>query len=619
MEKKSGIMFKDMEEIIKRNRTFVDSGEVLSSANFTEEQLLGNGSFARVYRAKSNSTGRSYALKKLSMLKIKSLGMLPQLRKEISVMSMCSHENIIYLYCAFEENNFTYLIQELADGSLFDQMASVRRFSEKQVANYVADIVRAVDYLHGMNPPIIHRDIKPENVLLRAGKCKIADFGWSSTHDDYRNTYCGTFDYLAPEMIRRAGHTEKLDVWTIGVLMFELLEGRSPFAVKANLGDRRLASAMVERNILSGKIHFEKTASKEAQYAVSQMLNVDSSKRPSAKEILQMKFFEDNLDKVADLPFKPPAFTPPQAFPQNLPQKDPLIICDKFIPSSGVLRPRSFESPSPYTSNSNIKQDFQNYGFAGRAESEKDEEIRRLSRILEAQQQKIDQLIGFNHKLEAVLAKRDISDAQAKSLELGEALRKIDNLEVENKAAKMTLDALSKQQLELNRLVQEKESSIMFFKRELQEKAKEVIELKTTFKEVSDMVSGQSSQRGINMPKRDNEGSIDFEALKFQLRLLLSGTLNNSPSQTSTATPTPLSISIPQTSQNRTIYDSKVTPPSTIDRVFNPPSRIYRASDSEPIIKTQPSPPAQTVPVMYRLPNNEWTKTEAQMFTTSTT
>lgn len=603
-------MFKDMEEIIKRNRTFVDSGEVLSSANFTEEQLLGNGSFARVYRAKSNSTGRSYALKKLSMLKIKSLGMLPQLRKEISVMSLCSHENIIYLYCAFEENNFTYLIQELADGSLFDQMASTRTFSERQVANYVADIVRAVDYLHGMNPPIIHRDIKPENVLLRAGKCKIADFGWSSTHDDYRNTYCGTFDYLAPEMIRRAGHTEKLDVWTIGVLMFELLEGKSPFAVKTNLGDRRLASAMVERNILSGKIQFEKTASKEAQFAITQMLNVESSKRPSAKEILQMKFFEDNLDKVPDSPFQPPTFS------QNLAPKDPIIICDKFIPSSGALRPRSFEGPSPYTSTSNFRQDFPNQVYSARAESEKDEEIRRLSRTLEAQQQKIEQLIGFNQKLEAVLAKREISDVQAKNGELEEALRRADAVEVENKAAKMTLDALAKQQLELNRLLQEKESSILFFKRELQEKAKEAIELKTNFKEISDLVSGQSSQRGINMPKRDTEGSIDFEALKFQLRLLLSGKLHNSPSQASTATPTPLSTSIPLTSQGRTIFDSKATPPA-IDRVLNPSSRIIRAPDSEPTIKTQPSPPAQTVPVMYRLPNNEWTKTEAQMFTST--
>ncbi len=74
------------------------------------------------------------------------------------------------------------------------------------------DIIGAVDYLHSQKPPVLHRDLKPENVLISNGVLKIADFGWSNLDNDYRNTFCGTPDYLAPEMILGSGHNEKLDV-----------------------------------------------------------------------------------------------------------------------------------------------------------------------------------------------------------------------------------------------------------------------------------------------------------------------------------------------------------------------------------------------------------------------
>ena len=104
----------------------------------------------------------------------------------------------------------------------------------------MSKIVDAIIYLHKMDPPILHRDLKPENVLFHDSVIKLADFGWSNLTDDFRNTYCGTPDYLCPEMIMGTGHNEKLDVWTLGVLMFELLHGRPPFTPKFRIDDKRL-------------------------------------------------------------------------------------------------------------------------------------------------------------------------------------------------------------------------------------------------------------------------------------------------------------------------------------------------------------------------------------------
>ena len=102
-------------------------------------------------------------------------------------------------------------------------------------AQYLREVIAAVKYLHSMDPPIIHRDIKPENILLDAeGAVKVADFGWSNFFNENltRMTYCGTPEYLAPEMITQSGHDKSLDIWNLGVLLFELLTGNPPFVGK---------------------------------------------------------------------------------------------------------------------------------------------------------------------------------------------------------------------------------------------------------------------------------------------------------------------------------------------------------------------------------------------------
>ena len=107
-----------------------------------------------------------------------------------------------------------------------------KRISAQVVASLMKDVISAVYFLHNMHPPIIHRDIKPENDLLAEGLVdKLIDFGWSNymQEDEKRKTVCGTPIYLPPEIIKEQGHDEHVDIWCIGVLIFELTTGNVPF------------------------------------------------------------------------------------------------------------------------------------------------------------------------------------------------------------------------------------------------------------------------------------------------------------------------------------------------------------------------------------------------------
>ena len=149
---------------------------------------------------------------------------------------MCNHPKVIRLYGAFDDDNYIYLVTEYCEkGTLFEYLRKKKTLSEEETSQYMKEVIEALIYLHSQNPPILHRDLKPENILMTNDSLKIADFGWSSTHDSYRNTFCGTLDYISPEMIMGTGHNDKLDVWSTGVLMYELLHGKAPFTPQTHI------------------------------------------------------------------------------------------------------------------------------------------------------------------------------------------------------------------------------------------------------------------------------------------------------------------------------------------------------------------------------------------------
>ena len=261
-------------------------GLTLCRTDFDSASPLGQGSFGKVFKVRHKKTNKWYAIKVVSKPQIVSLKMTDQLKCEIDIMTICKHPCIIELYTYFEDASNIFLVMELADGHLYERLKKKGKFDEHIACKYIRDATSAIAYLHSRTPVIIHRDIKPENQLIKGDTLKVADFGWSNIKDQKRVTYCGTPDYLAPEMIQESGHTEKLDVWTLGILMYEQLVGKAPFTPSTGK-DRREKMKMLEMNILSLKIEFPRNFPQPARKLILKILQKTPELRPSAMDILR--------------------------------------------------------------------------------------------------------------------------------------------------------------------------------------------------------------------------------------------------------------------------------------------------------------------------------------------
>lgn len=216
-------------------------------------------------------------------------------------MYKLDHEHIVKLYNHYEdEDNFYLILQFCGKGQLYTMIKKSGRLNDKMTAQYMREVISAVNYLHELDPPIIHRDIKPENILLDSeNSVKLGDFGWSNffNGDSRRLTYCGTPEYLAPEMIRQSGHDASIDVWNLGILFFELLTGKPPFEGK-NQQD-------LFDNILKQKINWPKGFSPVAKQLVKRLLQSNPAKRIKLSEITEHPWFKSH-------PPQKPVTTQPQ-------------------------------------------------------------------------------------------------------------------------------------------------------------------------------------------------------------------------------------------------------------------------------------------------------------------
>jgi len=250
-----------------------------SLSDFDIGKPLGRGKFGHVYLAREKNTQAVVALKVIFKKQVEKHDVLKQLREEVEIQSRLQHPRVLRLYGYFHDDKRVYLVTELApNGELFKQLQKEKRFDEPRVAAWVGQLAEALTYLHRHH--IIHRDIKPENLLLDANNdVKVADFGWSTVTGHKRTTFCGTLDYLAPEMLGES-YDERVDIWSLGVLMYELLVGKAPFDAEEN--------EQTQERIRSDAVAFpdDATPSAEARELLLALLQKDPEQRLSLQGVL---------------------------------------------------------------------------------------------------------------------------------------------------------------------------------------------------------------------------------------------------------------------------------------------------------------------------------------------
>ncbi|KAF8367983.1 rskn-1, partial [Pristionchus pacificus] len=196
--------------------------------------------------------GRHQRKNSLKVLKKATLKVRDRVRTKMerNILAHISHPFIVKLHYAFQTEGKLYLILDfLRGGDLFTRLSKEVMFTEEDVKFYLAELTLALEHLHSLG--IVYRDLKPENILLDSdGHIKLTDFGLSKEAVDGDNktySFCGTIEYMAPEVINRKGHSTAADFWSLGVLMFEMLTGHLPFTGS----DRKETMSLILKSKLS--------------------------------------------------------------------------------------------------------------------------------------------------------------------------------------------------------------------------------------------------------------------------------------------------------------------------------------------------------------------------------
>ena len=258
-------------------------------ADFNVLKELGEGSFGKVLLVQHKKTNAKYALKVVDKQHVLTEPDKSSFLREVEINYKINHPNIVKLFGHFEDNECCYLLMEyIGGGDLFSYIPVNGKsiLKPEQAASIIKDVISAVYYIHHMNPPIMHRDIKPENVLITSDlKAKLTDFGLCAYIQPgiLRKSTCGSPIYMSPEMIDKTGHNEKIDIWSIGVLLFELLTGDQAWAGE-NL-------ATIEYNIRNLRISWPEDMNGFPSELIKKILKKNPEERISLTDMLNDPFF----------------------------------------------------------------------------------------------------------------------------------------------------------------------------------------------------------------------------------------------------------------------------------------------------------------------------------------
>uniref|UniRef100_A0A674J733 Ribosomal protein S6 kinase n=1 Tax=Terrapene triunguis TaxID=2587831 RepID=A0A674J733_9SAUR len=350
--------------------------EKADPAQFELLKVLGQGSFGKVFLVRKiigPDAGQLYAMKVLKKASLKVRDRV-RTKMERDILVEVNHPFIVKLHYAFQTEGKLYLILDfLRGGDVFTRLSKEVMFTEEDVKFYLAELALALDHLHSLG--IVYRDLKPENILLdEAGHIKLTDFGLSKESVDQEKkaySFCGTVEYMAPEVVNRRGHNQSADWWSFGVLMFEMLTGTLPFQGK----DRNETMNM----ILKAKLGMPQFLSPEAQSLLRMLFKRNPSNRLGAgsdgvEEIKRHPFFSTvDWNKLFRREIQPP-FKPASGKPED-------TFC--FDPEFTAKTPKDSPGVPP---SANAHQLFKGFSFVATTAIE-DHKISPLTNILPIVQQ----------------------------------------------------------------------------------------------------------------------------------------------------------------------------------------------------------------------------------------
>ena len=251
---------------------------------------IGSGTFGDIYLSYNKIDNKRYAIKHFDKAKLKKMYCpLEIIYKEIIIQLTLSHPNITKLYSFHEDIDNIYMILEYSNnGTLFSKIRSHKYLTEDEAFIYFIQVVNAVNFLHENN--YIHRDIKPENILLdKENNAKLCDFGWCTNilENEKRKTFCGTIEYMSPELVSNEKYDKSVDIWALGILLYEMLHGYSPFKSKNYKLNKDELREEIFENIenVEYKIDRKDQLSKECILLIQNLLQKNEEDRLNVKEI----------------------------------------------------------------------------------------------------------------------------------------------------------------------------------------------------------------------------------------------------------------------------------------------------------------------------------------------
>jgi serine/threonine protein kinase len=331
------------------------NGPKVSIEDFELLCVIGRGSFGKVMKVVHKKDNQIYAMKILKKDMIIKEAMVTHTLAEKNILQSLTHPFIVSLKYAFQTDVKLYLVLEfLAGGELFYHLKEETKFTPERAKFYIASITLAIEHLHAHN--IVYRDLKPENIVLdNEGYAVLTDFGLAKTSVSNNTptfTFCGTPEYLAPEILKGTGHGKSVDWWSLGILLYEMIVGLPPF-YSENIKE------MYEL-ILAAPLNFPASVPMDAQNLLRGLLERDERKRLGSSvadgaEIRSHPFFKDiDWEKMMRKEMTPPF----------VPNVSNIRESTKYFDEEFTSE-RPVDSVCISTGNSSHKEDFADFNFSG--------------------------------------------------------------------------------------------------------------------------------------------------------------------------------------------------------------------------------------------------------------